>query len=248
MGTFWDKERIEMYEAACQLLNYPEVPLKAYFDEIIRPTDTVLEIGSGVGVVTLYLAKICEKVIAVDEDLEGCNHLKKRAKENRMTNIEILHSEWPQQQVNVSGDVSITLYVNKAFNTENKLKELLQATKRTGLIMIPHESSCGEYPDFVYQELGIDLEQETRFDSGQRTIEQLEKEGVKVRYSTIYHEFGQPVQNLDEGARFFMRMLKVKKDTYFPKAREIVEKIVETREGQWYVPYLRKNWVIIFEK
>lgn len=246
MGTFWNEERIKMYENACKLLNYPEVPLKEFFEEIIRPEDTVLEIGSGVGVVTLYLAEMCKRVIAVDEDVDGCENLRKRAKEKGLTNIDIVNNEWPYPQAE-AGDVSITVYVSKAFNTPEKLRQLLQSTRRTGLFMIPHPSSNGDYPSFVYDELNIDLKTRPTYDDGKRTMELLEAEGIKYRYSIVPHEFGQPVKDLDEGAHFLMRMLKVKDDV-FSKARQVVEKIAETRHGQLYIPYMRKNYMIIFEK
>lgn len=81
LGTFWNKERIEKYEEATSLLNYPEIPLKGFFQDIVRPNDTLLEIGSGPGVVSLYLAPLCKHLVAIDSDKVACDYLRNKAEE-----------------------------------------------------------------------------------------------------------------------------------------------------------------------
>lgn len=235
-----------MYEDASKLLNYPEVPMKRFFEELILPEDTVLEIGSGPGVVSLYLASMCQQLIAVEDDQYACDHLQKRAAEKGIRNIDIFHGIWPNAGIKPA-DVTITLYVFKVFNTVEKVRALLDSTKRAGLFMITQPGIKGGFPVPLSERIGLDLHNFSPYDDGSHTATLLEKEGAKVRLETVKHEFGQPVQNLDEAATFMMRQLKLDKD-YFPKVREVAEELVEMRGGRIYVPYERSNSVIVFEK
>ena len=78
MSTFWTEEKITMYEDACHFLKYPEIPLGRFFKEVIRSDDTVMDIGCGPGVVSLYLASLAKSVTAVDPDEVAIEFLEKK--------------------------------------------------------------------------------------------------------------------------------------------------------------------------
>lgn len=246
MGTFWNEERIKSYENAANFLHYPEVPLKEYFEKMIRPEDTVLEIGSGPGVVSTYLAKLCQKLIAIEEDDIACEHIKERAKEQGLTNIEVVNGTWPNIE-RKAADVSVTLYVYKAFQTFDLVKELLACTHREGMIMITQPGTKGGFMDPLRKRLGLEVPKPSCYNDGCRTAALLEAAGATVHCETIHHEFGQPVDTLDEAAQFMVRHLKLDEDDY-PKVREVAVELTEKRKSRWYVPIYRNNCLVMFKK
>ncbi len=68
---------------------------KKILDKIIesaelKPTDTVIEIGAGLGTLTIPLAKKAKKVIAVEKDKKLAEILKEILKENKIKNVEVV--------------------------------------------------------------------------------------------------------------------------------------------------------------
>jgi len=59
----------------------------------LSPKDIVLEIGPGLGILTLELAKRVEKVIAIEKDETLCQILKNILKANKISNVEIINKD-----------------------------------------------------------------------------------------------------------------------------------------------------------
>ena len=59
----------------------------------ITKDDAVLEIGSGIGTLTLELAKKAEKVIAVEQDARICEILESRLKKEHIDNVDLINGD-----------------------------------------------------------------------------------------------------------------------------------------------------------
>ena len=59
----------------------------------IKKTDTVLEIGSGIGTLTLEIAKRAGKVIAIEQDEKICEILNQRLESNNIDNVELINDD-----------------------------------------------------------------------------------------------------------------------------------------------------------
>jgi 16S rRNA (adenine1518-N6/adenine1519-N6)-dimethyltransferase len=62
------------------------------FADLDKKNDVVLEIGSGIGTLTLDLAKKSKKVIAIEQDTSIFKILKKRIEDNCITNVELINN------------------------------------------------------------------------------------------------------------------------------------------------------------
>ncbi len=232
-----------MYVDACEMLNYPDIPLGPYFKNIITANDTVMDIGCGTGVVSLYLASLCQTVTAVDPDEEAIAYMKQTTAERGMTNLDIVHSKWPDPSL-APCDVTVIAYVFHALNDLEKIKELLRITKRTGIILEPI-TKMGFYEP-LYRHLGIEMKKPDNNSNSSKTIEMLQSLGGSVKVEEIAHDFGQPVASLDEAAAFLWGKLHIGEE-YYEKVREVVEDYTEIRQGRLYVPNHRVNRLITFQ-
>ncbi|MBR0270903.1 MAG: 16S ribosomal RNA methyltransferase A [Methanobrevibacter sp.] len=59
----------------------------------ISKEDTVLEIGSGIGTLTIELAKKAKKVIAIEQDSNICEILNQRLKNEKIDNVELINED-----------------------------------------------------------------------------------------------------------------------------------------------------------
>ena len=59
----------------------------------ITKDDVVLEIGTGIGTLTIELAKKAQKVIAIEQDTKICDILAKRLKDEKIDNVELINDD-----------------------------------------------------------------------------------------------------------------------------------------------------------
>ena len=59
----------------------------------VSKEDIVLEIGSGIGTLTIELAKRAKKVIAIEQDSNICEILNQRLKEEKIDNVELINED-----------------------------------------------------------------------------------------------------------------------------------------------------------
>lgn len=59
----------------------------------ITKKDVILEIGSGIGTLTIELARKAQKVIAIEQDKKICEILSKRLEEKKIDNVELINDD-----------------------------------------------------------------------------------------------------------------------------------------------------------
>ncbi len=59
----------------------------------IDKNDVILEIGTGIGTLTIELAKKARKVIAIEQDSKICDILEKRIKDEKIDNVELINDD-----------------------------------------------------------------------------------------------------------------------------------------------------------
>ena len=59
----------------------------------VTKEDTVLEIGTGIGTLTIELAKRAKKVIAIEQDEKICSVLARRLKDEKIDNVELINDD-----------------------------------------------------------------------------------------------------------------------------------------------------------
>jgi FkbM family methyltransferase len=70
-------------------------PFWATVRSVVRPDDTVLDIGAGAGRYTLPLAPLVRRIVALDPSPAMCQALEEGIAERRLTNVQVVRGRWP---------------------------------------------------------------------------------------------------------------------------------------------------------
>jgi 16S rRNA (adenine1518-N6/adenine1519-N6)-dimethyltransferase len=73
-------------------LSDPNIAEKILSRAGIKPDDTVIEIGPGLGALTIPVARMAKKVVAIENDKHMCNLLKTQLQSNHVANVHIIHA------------------------------------------------------------------------------------------------------------------------------------------------------------
>jgi len=77
----------------------PDDPLLARLRAVVRPDDTILDIGAGTGRYALPLARLVRRVVAVEPSPAMRGHLAARIAEEGAGNVDIVAAAWPAAAV-----------------------------------------------------------------------------------------------------------------------------------------------------
>ena len=101
----------------------------------LKPSDIVLEIGPGLGILTIELAKSAKKVIAVEKDKKMCEILKqtldvRNVRNVRIVNNDILNTKYELPNTKYKLVANLPYYITspvirKFLEAENKPKEMI---------------------------------------------------------------------------------------------------------------------------
>ena len=95
----------------------------------IDKNDTILEIGTGIGTLTIELAKKAKKVIAIEQDKKIYEILAQRLKEEKLDNVELINDdalnvEFPKFNNVKSNATNMTMYSASIFDNEESIKSM----------------------------------------------------------------------------------------------------------------------------
>lgn len=244
--AFWTREGLAFYQTACAYLDYPRVPFGDVLSALVRPDDTVMDIGSGIGAAALYLAPRCARVVAVEDDVQALVYLQRNCAARGAGNVHIHRTSFPDARLPVC-DVSVALYVMDAARTMRSAKLLLERTAREGLLVCNHPNPQPTFHRALSEILGMPSPR-ARCKNGCASAALLEAAGARrVRCETVTHDFGQPVRDLDDAARFLLWQMHAP-EQQLPLVRAHAERFVQRRGDTLYIPMPRSSCVIRFTR
>jgi len=87
-----NQAQVDVYDKRHQRFRDYEKEAQAIIDQLgLGANDTVIDIGCGTGAFTLYAAKFCKKIYAVDVSKVMVNYTRQKAQKAKLDNIEFCH-------------------------------------------------------------------------------------------------------------------------------------------------------------
>jgi SAM-dependent methyltransferase len=97
---------------------------------LVRPTDTVLDVGAGGGRYALPLALICRRVIAIEPSDGMRRVLRESLAEYGIANVEAVDGRWPAVAAEVQGEVGLMSHLGYDVEDIGPFLDALESTAR----------------------------------------------------------------------------------------------------------------------
>jgi hypothetical protein len=103
---------------------------------IVKPTDTLLDIGAGGGRYALPLALECREVIAIDPSEGMRNVLTTSMAEHRIHNITVMDGRWPAAARGLQGDLALIAHLGYDVEDIGPFLDAMEASARRQCVAV----------------------------------------------------------------------------------------------------------------
>jgi molybdenum cofactor cytidylyltransferase len=230
----------------------PDDPSLEALVRLVRPTDTVLDIGCGAGRYALPLARRVREVIALDPSPSMLAGLREGMRDHGIGNVRIVEGRWPEAAAGLPGHVGepvadVALIAHVGYDVEPVLpflEAMESATRRRCLALLMDRAPASIADPFwppVHGESRVPLPAAGAL---------LDLLAARERTATVEWLDRPPRGYADRAdlVRFLRNQLWVapgsEKDAHLDHA---IEELAEERAGKWYVRADRDGRIAVIE-
>ena len=202
-------------------------PAYLIWEKLVRPEDSVLDIGAGMGGDTLRFASHCRSVTALELSGACLDVLRHRAEGLDLHNIEIVQKPWEEFEAQKQFDVSFSSMCPAICNVE-ELRRMESMTKRLCCLVAVMRGSYDKHRKAMMAELGIQPK-------GGMVTEAIHYYNAlylmgrqpNVLCRTMHSEYGVPVERLMEQYPIYFRIFGVEEDRSIPFLKDYLARHAE---------------------
>jgi SAM-dependent methyltransferase len=204
---FWTPRRARLFNQAVQISSFPAQAIKA-LEAILLGCRTVLDVGAGVGALTVPLAKAVEAVTALEPSLAMLEELRANLTRNHLTNVTCVQAAWGKADL-APHDLILVANVAPIFAD---LLAFLTAAEPLACRAIALVQNVGPGTEKFYlgelYPLLLGREYPPR-DDYLKSITLLHSLGIYANVQIIAYHFDQPFADLQEAEEFWKDQMRL---------------------------------------
>lgn len=241
-STYWTPRRARLFTLALQASDFPAQTVKA-LEAALVGCRTVLDVGAGVGAVTVLLAKRGYQVTALEPEPVMRQELQRNLTRNRLDGVTCLQAAWGQHEVTPH---DLILVANVAPIFDNLLPFLTEAEPlaRQAMALVQNVGPGSE--KFYYGELYPHLlgrPYPGRVDYLQ-TLTLLHSVGIYANTQIITYQFDQPFDSFLDAVLFWKELMGLETPDQERRLVAFLEGRMERVGDRWIARMRRRSAVI----
>ena len=240
----WNERTVAWYQRANARSDYAERFLEAIPD-LLALSRTALDVGAGFGALALPLARLMERVTAVEPAPAMAAALRGAAARARLGNVTVIEATWGGAPV-AAHDLVVCAHVSHLLGRGSSfLATLARGELATQGVALVRDAPGGD-DKFFFGELypillGRPYEKSCGFEE---TEEELGRLGVRPKLTTIEYGSDQPFDSLEEACDFWMEYMGLEGAEPRAYLRGFLAGRLRHENGEWIAPF-RKRAVVI---
>lgn len=238
----WSERQARWYNEALKLSDYPQKAM-AVLAPLARGCRTILDVGAGVGALTIPLAKLVEKVTALDPSAAMLEELRRNLEQEGLQNVVCVEAAWGEVELSPH---DLVLVANVPHVLED-IPRFLKAAERIAnyFIVLVQNVDLGRdkfYLDELYPLL-LKKPFERRGDY-LRAYTALHRLGIHADVRIIEYDFDQPFADLEEAVEFWKEHLRLEGSEHDDALKAFLGKKLQQGHGGLVAPIHKKSAVI----
>jgi SAM-dependent methyltransferase len=204
---FWTPRRARWFNQAVQISNFPAQTLKA-LEAILVGCRSVLDVGAGVGALTVPLAKSVEEVTALEPAPTMLEELRANIARNRLMNVTCIPAAWGKTAL-PPHDLILVANVSPIFDDLLGFLTAAEPLARRAIALVQNVGPGTEkfYLGELYPLL-LGRPYPAR-DDYLRTATLLHGLGIYANVEIIGYHFDQPFEDLQEAVEFWKEQMQL---------------------------------------
>ncbi len=204
---FWTPRRAHWFNQAVQISNFAAHTLKA-LEPILVGSRSVLDVGAGVGTLTVPLARSVEEVTALEPAPAMLDALRANLARNRLTNVTCIAAAWGNTALSPH-DLILVANVSHIFDDLLGFLTSAEPLARQAIALVQNVGPGTE--KFYLGELYPVLLGRPYPGRGDylRTVTLLHGLGIYANVQIIGYHFDQPFEDLQEAVEFWKEQMRL---------------------------------------
>ena len=241
-AAYWTPRRARLFNLALQASDFPIHVVKA-LEPALEGCRTILDVGAGVGAVTVLLAKQGYRVTALEPSSAMLEELQGNLARNRLTNVAYTQAPWGRTSADPH-DLIVVANVASVF--DNLLPFLTEAEPlaRQAMALVQNVGPGSE--KFYYGELYPRLlgRPYPGREDYLRTLTLLHSLGIYANTQIITYQFDQPFDSFPEAVQFWKELMRLETADQERRLIAFLEGRLERVGDRWSAPMRRRSAVV----
>jgi SAM-dependent methyltransferase len=239
---YWTPRRARLFHLALQASDFPAQTVKA-LEPALAGCTTILDVGAGVGALTVLLAKRGYQVTALEPKPAMLQELQGSLARNRLDNVTCLQAAWG---THVATPHDAILVANVAPIFDNLVPFLTEAEPLAHQAMALVQNVGPGSEKFYYGELYphvLGRPYPGRADY-LRTLTLLHSLGIYANTQIITYQFDQPFESFLDAVQFWKELMRLETPDQERRLIAFLEGRLERVGDRWIAPMRRQSAVI----